>query len=431
MTRWLATLGLGWALTPTPLQAAPAPDGGDVLGEIEVDATEGETPVIHLPPLLVRPMAGARPEVIALHAVVARDLELSGLYELDAGHSPPRADDTRPRVFLDVIDDGEHPPSLLASIERFADDEWTQREVVIPAPTLRDRPSFHRLTDRVLGELTGRDGAFAGRLAVVRRTDADPRLFHADPDGKGARVVTPPEQLVVATAFDAKGRLHYSASTRGGTVRLYREDDLLTPIPVEPRGSIYGMGFGTDGRMALSIGRGTGITVWIGKEPATLTQFREGSLDLHPVLGPKGRVAFAGEDHGNMRIFVGRRAISPYRGGTSSPTWCDHPDGARLVWVERSGKSSWVWSARPGVSAPQKILGLRGKISATTCSPDGRIVLFSYDGRGLEGPGVYLGNVDVLRPRRIMPQPARALAWGVPVEGPKPSGGSPTARPSD
>jgi hypothetical protein len=47
------------------------------------------------------------------------------------------------------------------------------------------------------------------------------------------------------------------------------------------------------------------------------------------------------------------------------------------------------------------------------------LLLFSYDdGRALEGPGVYVGNVDVLRPRRILPHPARALAWGPPAEAP-------------
>jgi hypothetical protein len=403
---------LGWLPRPSLGRAEPAPESEDVLGEIVVEATRDEAGRIRLPPLVVRPSDGTRPEVIGLHAVVARDLELAGIFEVDASLDELRADDVRPRVIVDVQDDGVQPPRMVARVQRRRDGEWTASEVVVSTTAARDRPASHRLADRVLGELTGRDGAFAGRLAVVRRTEgSDPRLYHADPDGRGLKVITPASQLVVATAFDPQGRLYYAASIQSGAIGLYRQGD-LDPQPVEPRGSIYGVSFGPKGRIALSIARGPRIEVWAGTDLGALARVREGSLDMHPVLAPDGRVAFAGEARGTTRIYVGGKAVTPSR--ASSPAWCDHPDGLRLVWIERSSKSSWIWSRRLGQPA-RKLLGVRGKLSAATCSPDGRVLLFSYDGgRALDGPGVYMGNVDVLRPRKILPGPARALAWAAP-----------------
>lgn len=400
--------------TPGVVRAEPAtPAGEDVLGEIVVEATRDESKRIRLPPLVVRPAPGASVETIALHAIVARDLELAGMFELDAALGEPAADDLRPRVVVDVRGDDPKALQLLARIEQRRDGEWTSREVTIPSASARDRAASHRLTDRVLGELTGRDGAFAGRLAVVRRVPGtDPRLYLADVDGRGIEVVTPPSQLVVGTAFDPGGRLFYTASVDNGMIRLYAEGD-PEPLKVEPRGSIYGLGFGAKGRVALAIARGPRIEIWRGPELGRLERVREGSLDMHPVLAADGRVAYTAESRGTTRIFMGTKAVTP--GRASSPTWCDHPDGARLLWIERTSKSSWIWSRPPGKPA-EKLVGVRGKISAATCSPDGRLLLFTYDeGRAFEGPGIYIGNIDAFRPRRVLPYIARALAWSAPT----------------
>lgn len=403
---------------PGAVRAEPAsPEGEDVLGEIVVEATRDEAGRIRLPPLVVRPAPGASVETIALHAVVARDLELAGMFELDASLGEPEADDVRPRVTLEVRDRGF--PTLVARVERWRDGAWVAEEIEQAAPGPRDRAAAHQLTDRVVGALTGRNTTFAGRLAVVRRSEgSDPRLFRADPDGRGLELVTPASQMVVAVAFqpDAfqpKGALFYTASTNNGAIALHRAGE-PNALPITPRGSIYGMSFGAGGRVALAIAQGSRIEIWAGPTLAALTRLREGSLDIQPAVAPDGRVAFTGEVRGTTRIFVGRKPVTPAR--ASSPTWCDHPDGARLLWIERSAQSSWVWSRRTGQPARQ-LLAVRGKLSALACSPDGRVLVLSYDGgRALEGPGVYMGNADVLRPRRILPHPARALAWGRPTE---------------
>jgi hypothetical protein len=411
------------AAEPAPERAPVRHD--DLLGEIIVEASEEEAKRIRLPPLVVVPSDATRPEVLALHAVVANDLDLAGMFEVDDSLDPRPANDTRPRVVVDVVVEAGQPPKMVARVERLRGGEWEAREVAVAGSGLRDRPAAHRLVDRLLGQLTGRDGAFAGRLAVVRRVDkGDPRLYVADPDGRNLKVASPPSQVVVAAAFDGRGALQYTASVDRGEIRLYREGE-LEPRNVVPRGSIYGLSF-WKGRVALAIAQDSSIEVWTGTKIDALERYRAGSLDLHPVLGPGGRLAFAGEVAGGTRIFVNGRVVSqPY---ASSPTWCDHPEGPRLLWIVRSGraKTSWVWSRRLGQPS-QLMLTVRGKISATTCSPDGRLLLFSYDeGRALEGPGVYIGNVDVLRPQRILPHPARELAWGPAVE-PAPS---PTPAPS-
>jgi hypothetical protein len=400
---------------PGVVWAEPAPpEGEDVLGEIVVEATRDESKRIRLPPLVVRPATGASVEAIALHGLITRDLELSGMFELDASLGEPAADDVRPRVTVSAVDSELGVPKLVARVERWRDGAWSAETLEQAAAGPRDRAAAHRLTDRVLGALTGREGSFSGHLAVVRRSEgSDPRLYRADPDGRGLEVITPASQMVVATAFQPGGVLFHAAATNNGAIRLYRSGS-PEPLTVSPRGSIYGVGFNALGRVALAIAQGPRIEVWTGPSLESLTRLRAGSLDMQPVVGPDGRVAFTAEIKGTTRIFVGTRPVTP--GRASSPAWCDHPDGARLVWIERSSKSSWVWSRRLGQPARQ-LLAVRGKLSALACSPDGRVLAFSYDsGRALEGPGVYLGNIDVLRPRRVLSHPARALAWGPPTD---------------
>jgi len=397
--------------TPGVVRAEPEPPAGeDVLGEIVVEATRDEAKRIRLPPLVVKPAAGASVDTIALHGVMARDLELSGLFELDASLGEPATDDVRPRVTVEAVDSGLGFPKLVARVERWRDGAWSAELLEQAAAGPRDRAAAHRLTDRVLGVLTGREGSFSGRLALVRRSEgSDPRLYSADPDGRGLEVVTPASQMVVAAAFQPSGVLFHAASTHSGAIRLHRSGS-PEPLAVAPRGSIYGVAFNAVGRVALAIARGPRIEIWTGPSLESLTRLRAGSLDMQPAVGPDGRVAFTAESKGTTRIFVGTKAVTP--GRASSPAWCDHPAGARLVWIERSSKSSWIWSRTLGKPAEQ-LLGVRGKISAVTCSPDGRLLVFSYDdGRALDGPGIYMGNVDVLRPRQLLPQPARALAWG-------------------
>lgn len=406
-----ALAGPGVARAEPPITTElTEPPSDDVLGEIEVEATRDEAGRVRLPPLVVRPATGAGAQAIALHGIMARDLELSGMFELDASLGEPATGDVRPRVTVDVRDSGLGFPTLVARVERWRDGAWAAEELEQAAAGPRDRAAAHRLTDRVLGALTGRDGSFSGRIAIVRRSEGtDPRLYRADPDGRGLEVVTSPAQMVVATAFQPKGALFYTASTNNGAIRLYALGS-PEPLPVSPRGSIYGVSFGAKGRVALAIAQGARIEIWTGPTLESLTRLRDAGLDMQPAVAPDGRVAFTGEVKGTTRIFVGTKPVTP--GRASSPAWCDHPDGLRLVWIERSSKSSWVWSRRLGQPAEQ-LLAVRGKLSGLTCSPDGRVLAFSYDGgRALEGPGIYLGNVDVLRPRRVLPHPARGLAWG-------------------
>ena len=282
-----------------------------------------------------------------------------------------------------------------------------------PAPEAEGRRPAHRLSDALLGAITGYTGPFASSLAFVQTRKGGRRVVTLDADGQGLRVRSPKHHLALSPAFGPEGALYWAASVDRGSYRLYREGG-STPVAVPVRGSIYGVGFSFDRQViALSIADGEGLRVYSGAADISgLSLSSAVPMAVHPAFTPTGAVVYAGAVGRRQRIYVGKRAVSPRELSASAPDICRHPEGTRLVYgVATARRESLVVSDENGREAPQ-LLRSSARRTYPACSPDGRVVAFFSTGEGGAGPGLYLMRVDGRRPaKKIADAVGDSLRW--------------------
>jgi TolB protein len=424
--------------------AAPVQGAADPLGTLAVPPGGVSRP---LPKIAVLASAGAALEESTLRAVIARDLDLSGEFEVLAplDDTPARRRpkkgaggeldlETHARRGAEAVVVVHGKPSgdqIELAIEGYLVKEalaaaaaaqkgvpaWKPkppppasfaRAILAPAADLR--VESHRLADHVLGALTGHAGGFASRLAFAAPSGGARRVFVVDADGEGLAPVSPPERLAIAPAFGAGGEVFYAASLDQGEFQLFGPSGKRVPVPVA--GSIYGLAFSPDkSKVAATIGVGDSIRLFTGADLASLKPASDVDLAMQPALGPRGEIAFVGQGKLGRPVFVDGKPVTPDVLVASSPTFCNHPDGVKLVFAAGAGKATdLVVTGERGGGLARLTRG-QGSNGYPACSPDGRLVAFFSTRTSGEGPGLYVMRIDGGRSRRISKQQGYALAW--------------------
>ncbi|MEZ4450801.1 MAG: hypothetical protein R3B09_15075 [Nannocystaceae bacterium] len=275
------------------------------------------------------------------------------------------------------------------------------------------RLTSHRLSDAILGAITGYTGPFASQLVYARNDKGARRVEVIDADGHGRKARSPIEHLAVSPTFGPGGALYYAASVDRGRYKLYREGD-PNPLAVPIVGSIYGLAFNDDrSQIALSIAVDGDVRVFVG--PADLSSLEPKStlpLALHPVFSPRGQLAFAGTARVLQRIYVDGRAISAKGLSAAAPTFCRHPEGTRVVYSVAVGKREDLIATDERGGDTVRLTSGKGRNNFPACSPDGRLVAFFSDRSGGEGPGLYLMRVDGRRPpKKVADVIGDTLRW--------------------
>lgn len=401
------SMTLAWAGTAG---AEPAPDPEDVLGEIIVEARGGERAPLRLPKIGVALEVPNRETMLAAE-VIARDLELS--HEFDVVPRPEsgaEADEaTRRAAWIQtgaaslVHVRAERAERGLVRfsvrVEGLSERPAPNFETTVDAPLHRLRSTSHQLADRIVGAYTGHPSAFHGQLAFVRTEKGRRTVYVIDPDGHNLRQVTSEDMLALSPVYAPDGTLHYAASFQHGPYRLYQgagTDPIDLPIP----GSVYGVAFSPAGdEVALSIAQGSRITLFQGpRDLSRLAPVSDLPLAMHPTYAPSGKLAWVGTAKATPRVYVGGRAVSPAGVPAAAPTFCDHPDGVRMVYaVGVRERSDLVAASQTGKDAV-RLTKSAGRNIFPACSPDGRVVAFFSTRRSGRGPGLYLARVDGRRP---------------------------------
>jgi TolB protein len=175
---------------------------------------------------------------------------------------------------------------------------------------------------------------------------------------------------------------------------------------------VYGVAFSRDhAQVAISLGVGDTVKVYTGPDFATLKPASEASMALHPAFTPSGKLGFSGEGRVGQRVFVDGRPVTPDGLFASSPVFCNHPDGVRLVFAVGVGKDTDLVSAGERGGALLRLTQGQGSNGYPACSPDGRLVAFFSTRKSGEGPGLYLMRLDGTRPKRIAPLLGDSLRW--------------------
>lgn len=425
----LATLATLVALTGLPPRATAgqpadgeAPDPESILKNFVVTATATRP----LPKIGVQPSLASNIEDVTIRAVVRRDLDLCGEFEVIPDSKAPKGlylsdtpvdveawgkqgADAVVKVSGKELDTGRVELKGVAYFVDTGDQPVFDKTFEVSAN--RVRAESHRVADALIGALTGTDGGFASQMTFVYGTGKTRRVYVIDADGHDPRPMSPDEHLVLAPAFGPDHQLYYAASINYSPYRIFSPDD-PEPVPVEPRGSVYGLAFSPDRKeVALSIARGADIKLFRGPGFTELRPASDVSMALRPAYTPSGKLAFSGAGRWGQRIYVDGKAISPAGLNASAPTFCRHPTGVRAVYAVGVGKNTDLVASGVTGGSPVRLTQGRGRNNYPACSPDGRLVAFFSTRTANEGPGLYIMRVDGLRPKRISTLVGDSLRW--------------------
>jgi TolB protein len=410
------------ASAPTP--AAPSQD---VLGEFVVTGvTRGE----RLPRIAILPSLAPDLEDVIVRGVVRRDFELTGMFEvLSDSKAPPGL-----YGFSDPVDvpawqklgaeaivkvaaraQGPHKIQVfgLAYFLNVGKDPVFEKTLVVDKADAR--VTAHRVTDALLGALTGRPGGFASELAFSGKWARTRRIFRMDSDGHGLTPVTEPADTAIAPTFGRENRILYSLSSNYspfGLMEFFHATHKPVALPFST--SIYGSAFNKDQtKLAIAVSENKKSTIYVGNPDGSgMTKVSTTELATRPVFSPSGKLAWVGGDAtpGSQRIYVDGKAVSPAGFTAASPNFCDTEDGIRLVYAVAVGgdRQDLVMSDEKGGGMLRLTQG-QGSNSYPACSPDGRLLAF-FSTRN-NAPSVWLMSLKSFKAQPITATEGESLTW--------------------
>jgi len=404
--------------------AAPPADEGQ-LGEFIVTGHQADK----LPRIAILPSLAPDLEDVIVRSVVRRDIELTGMFELiHDSKAPPGL-----YSFDDPVDvpawqklgaeaivkvnarakAGKIEVSGLAYFLNVGKDPVFQKRLVVDKEEVR--VTAHRITDALLGALTGRPGGFASQLTFSARWTKNHRVFRMDADGHGLIPLTDAMETAISPSFGPATSLYYSVSKDYAPFALAT----LAPngnkvIPLPYKGSVYGASFSKDGtKLAVAVAEGGRSTIYVGKPDGTgMAKASTTDLATHPVFSPSGKLAWVGGDaaQGSHRIYVEGKPASPSGFAASAPTFCDTEDGIRLVYSVSVGgdRRDLVMGDELG-KGTQRLTQGQGSNTYPACSPDGRLLAF-FSTRNQQ-PGMYMMSLKRFTTLQVTSKAGESLRW--------------------
>lgn len=408
------------AVADTPTEGTP-PRPEDLLGNLVVVAGAGRP----LPKIGILPSLASDIEDVTLRSVVQGDLDLCGEFEVLPDRSAPEglylsdtpvdvnawsAKGASAVVKVTGKKSGNDQAELRAQAFLVRQGATPVFDKVFTVPATQVREESHRLADLVIGALTGQNGGFASHMAFASGAGSLRRVFTIDADGHDAKAVSPQGATALAPAFGKNGELYYTASVHNDVYQIFGPAG--TPVDLPVRGSVYGMAFSRDkSQVALSIGVDSTLKVFLGPDFAGVKLASTVGLALHPTFTPSGKLAFAGEGKFGQRVYVDDKPITPPGIFASSPVFCNHPDGVRMVFAVGVGQDSDLVSTGERGGGLTRLTQSQGKNSYPACSPDGRLIAFFSTRTSGQGPGLYIMRIDGMRLKRISTLLGDTLRW--------------------
>lgn len=384
-----------------------------------------------LPRIAVLPSLSPDLEDVIVRGVVRRDFELTGLFDVIPDSKAPIGlygfDDAididawkalGAEAIVKVAARADNSPGKIqvlgiAYFLNVGKDPVYSKKIVVSKNDAR--VTAHRVTDALLGALTGRPGSFASELTFSARWAKNRRIFRVDADGNGLTPLSDPNQHAIAPTWGPGHSIYYLLSENYGPYALFTWNaGNSKPVNLPFKTSLYGVAFDkSNTKMALAVSENATSAIYLGNVDGLGMQ-RVSNTDLatHPVFSPSGKVAWVGGDakQGSQRIFVNGKAVSPSGFTAASPAFCDTEDGVRLVYSVAVGndRQDLVISAEDGRGIG-RLTQNQGSNTSPACSPDGRLLAF-FSTRNKQ-PGIYLMSLKRYRTQQISSQVGEALRW--------------------
>jgi TolB protein len=423
----LPALALAFTSSGARAQAAPPPDE-TALGEILVTGTQGTE---KLPRIAVLPSLSPDYEDVIVRGVVRRDFELTGLYDVISDDKAP------PGMygFDDVVDVeawrklGAEAIVKVAARKAPAADQIevfgiaylmsTGKKPVfekkLTVKKTEARVTAHRITDALLGALTGRPGGFASELTFSGRWGKNRRIFRMDADGNGLLPFTDPKDTAIAPAFGPGNKIFYLVSRDYAPFSLasyFNQKNEAIGLPFKT--SLYGVSLSRDGKqMALAVADAGRSAIFVGApDGSNMKAVSTTELSTRPVFSPTGKLSWIGgaPKQGTQRVWLDGKAVSAAGFTAGGQTFCDTEDGVRIVYsvAVGGGKQDLVMGDEKGRVIGRLTQG-QGSNTYPACSPDGRLLAF-FSTRG-SAPGIYVMSLKSFRTQAISSQLGESLSW--------------------
>lgn len=424
---WLVSAFLSLsASTALADPAAPVPDEG-ALGEILVTGTQAAE---KLPRIAVLPSLSPDYEDVIVRGVVRRDFELTGLFDVIADEKAP------PGMygFDDAVDIDAWRKLGAEAIVKVAARKTSAEQIQVSGlaylvssgkkPVFEKsltvkktdaRVTAHRITDALLGALTGRPGGFASELTFSGRWGKNRRIFRMDADGNGLLPFTDPNDTAIAPAFGPGNKIFFLVSHQYSpfSLAVYAEQK-VQPVPVPFKTSLYGVSLSRDGKqLALAVSDAGRSAIFVGgADGSNMRSVSTTELATRPVFSPSGKLSWIGgaAKQGTQRVWLDGKPVSPPGFTAGGQTFCDTEDGVRLIYAVAvgGGKQDLVMGDEKGRVIGRLTQG-QGSNTHPACSPDGRLLAF-FSTRG-SAPGIYVMSLKSFRTQAISTQTGEGLSW--------------------
>ena len=411
-------------------QSAAPPDES-VLGELLITGDVQE----HVTPLAVLPSLSPDLEDVIVRGVVRRDFELTGMFN--------------------VLPDEKAPEGLYGFDDPVDIKAWTKlgAEVIIKVAARQHeggtvkifglcyflshgrepvyektfvvkkedvRVTAHRITDALLGAITGRNGGFTSHLTFAGKAGKNPVVYTVDADGHNIRSVTAATDTSMAPLWGPGGALYYARSRNYSPFRLVQQGG-SGPPRLNFKDSIYSAAFSPDHKkLAVAVANADGSSIFVGNvDGSSMRKVSNTEVATHPAFSPSGKLAWIGGGVANTghRVYVDGTAVSPAGFSAAAPTFCDTEDGVQLIYAVAVGNGQdLVMSSETGGKTTRLTQG-EGSNSYPACSPDGRLLAF-FSQRSKES-GLYIKSLKSLKAQKISSQVGQSLRWApLPGTGP-------------
>ncbi len=449
MRRFTSAVALALLLLPAATfadpPAAPAPAAAATPGASPADegvlgafVVTGVNTSERLPKIAVLPSLSPDYEDVVVRGVVRRDFELTGMFDLISDSKAPAGlygfedpidveawqklgAEAIVKVAAQKKDDKQISVLGIAYFLNVGKEPVYQKTIVVPKGDARI--TAHRITDALIGALTGRPGSFASELTFSGKWAQNRRIFRMDADGNSLLALTDPMDTAIAPNFGAPGHILYAVSHEYAPFTVMDHyQNANKPVSLPFNTSVYSLAFNKDrSKLAVAVSEDSRSAIYVGNPDGTgMKKVSTSELATRPAWSPSGKLAWVGGDpaQGTQRIWVDGKPVSPSGFTAASPTFCDTEDGIKLVYSVATGNNhqDLIIAAEKGQNMA-RLTQNQGSNSYPACSPDGRLVAF-FSTRD-KSPGIWLMSLKSWKAQQVSTQEGESLNWAAlpPVPG--------------
>lgn len=343
----------------------------------------------------------------ALHEIVERDLEYSGIFtvrrppgpeaSLAEQAAPPRGEFVvsgrvaRGRRGFELAG-ALAEPRTLRRIATFSY-EFDAANVSLIA---------HRYADDIIFQITGEEGIARTRIAFVGRSREGQELYIADYDGANMTRITNDKSIAISPDWSPDGGAILYTSFKRGNAAIYwiRPDASEGGAVAQHQGLNSAPAWAADGkRLAVALSKDGNQEIYTMRRDATsLTRLTVNkAIDTSPSWSPTGRqIVFTSDRTGSPQLFIMDSDGANQRRATfegdynASPAWS--PDGRSIVYVSRTTSGFDLYMLDPVNQVTTSITRGRHLYEDPAWAPNGRQIVATRSSGGVRS--IVVMNAD-------------------------------------